>query len=505
MKKILVYSSGQIGHIIFGAFKFLQEEMDIEISTIIDRSDNSKKFFENQNIVKIHKNWFYRDYTKKSKSPDIEYLKKIEEKYSINLWQLAYADPTFYGFDGNSKFDEKDILSLIENDCKLFEKILDETKPDYFLAHVGGQKQMNIFQAMCKSRGIETIHFATARFGDRFQMSKEYEILDKNSEVVKIGNEEKLTKEYLENLKKKLDLFKVYRKKSVLGYNLNKFSFVKATLQNFPLINKESHKQYTNFKNSNFTHQNFSLILKNIQKIFRRRFLYKNSINEVNLNDKFVFFALHMQPEMTTGLLTPFFADQLTLIKNIARALPINYFLYVKEHVSMGKFFYWRDIDYYKEILKIPNVKMLNPQMNTSKIIDAADLIITINGSISYEATMHQKQALVFGDVSNENLPCITRIKNIEELPRILREILKQPFNDYGCKKYFETKFNETIPMDYSIYSDLHELFFLGNTSIDDITDKKMHEFIERNKSQLIEISNEFVRKLEQYEKHNQL
>ena len=71
--------------------------------------------------------------------------------------------------------------------------------------------------------------------------------------------------------------------------------------------------------------------------------------------------------------------------------------------------------------------------------------------------------------------------------------------------KFFETKFNETIPMDYSIYSDLHELFFLGNTSIDDITDKKMYEFIERNKSQLIEISNEFVRKLEQYEKHNQV
>jgi len=245
--------------------------------------------------------------------------------------------------------------------------------------------------------------------------------------------------------------------------------------------------------------------LKNIQKIFRRRFLYKNSINEVNLNDKFVFFALHMQPEMTTGLLTPFFADQLTLIKNISRSLPINYFLYVKERVSMGKFFYWRDINYYKEILKIPNVKILNPQMDTSKIIDAADVIITINGSISYEAMMHQKQALVFGDVSNERLPCVTRVKNMEELPRILREILEQPFNDYGCKKYFETKFNETIPIDYSIYSDIHELFFLGNTSIDDITDKKMYEFIKRNKSQLIEISNEFVRKLEQYEKHNQV
>ena len=44
MKKILVYFSGPTGHVIFGGLKFLQEKMDLEISAIIDRANNSKKF-----------------------------------------------------------------------------------------------------------------------------------------------------------------------------------------------------------------------------------------------------------------------------------------------------------------------------------------------------------------------------------------------------------------------------------------------------------------------------
>ena len=74
----------------FSLSYYLQQKLDDDFFAIIDVSNKPKKFFQNQKIVNFKKTWDYNDQIKKtSKKPDLEYLKKFEKKYKINLWKMA--------------------------------------------------------------------------------------------------------------------------------------------------------------------------------------------------------------------------------------------------------------------------------------------------------------------------------------------------------------------------------------------------------------------------------
>ena len=92
--------------------------------------------FLSQKIVNFEKTWFFHDHIKKSiEKPDLEYLANFEKKYHINLWKLAINERHFYKFNRFYKFTTNEILKFLEQECKLFEYILDGIKPDYFLTN----------------------------------------------------------------------------------------------------------------------------------------------------------------------------------------------------------------------------------------------------------------------------------------------------------------------------------------------------------------------------------
>ena len=64
----------------------------------------------------------------KNKKPDLEYLRSIEKKYDLNLWLLAANERIFYDFYDYHKFSENEVLSIIEQECRLYEQILDDVK-----------------------------------------------------------------------------------------------------------------------------------------------------------------------------------------------------------------------------------------------------------------------------------------------------------------------------------------------------------------------------------------
>ena len=84
----------------FGIAKYLQDKAEHELSAIYEMTDKPKEFFEKQKLVVFKKQWFYFDHVQeRNKTPDLEYLKNIEEKYGINIWLLAYNDRIFYNYN----------------------------------------------------------------------------------------------------------------------------------------------------------------------------------------------------------------------------------------------------------------------------------------------------------------------------------------------------------------------------------------------------------------------
>ena len=502
MQKILVYLSGHQGFLNFGMLKKLQEKIPIKIYAIIDQGQQPKEFYQKQKFVKFEKIWHYTDFVKPFSKPNIKYLKKIEDEFQINLWKIAYSDPVFFVFNGKSNFEEDEILSLVENDCKLFENVIKEINPDFLEIHTAGQKQVNILREMCMSKQIKILQYGSAKFGLRIQISQDYDILDEFKETPQIAIDEKLTTEFLEELKKELNLLKYYKKVAKNTKNKKKEFFIK-TFSNITKIKKESSKQYVNFKNQNIIKIYLKIIKDNISKIQRKKFLDKNAIKEIPKDEKFVIFPLHMQPEHTTSVITPFFTDQISIIRNIARSLPVDYFLYVKEHPSMGTYLYWRDIEYYKKIQDMPNVRLIHPDVNSLSLYEKSRLILTVNGSASTESLLLKKPAIVFANVSSMITDTVTKVETIEKLPEIIKKSLEKKIEGIGSKRFFVQKLNETIKHDSSstLGKNIHEKLFIQGIKLFNVTEKKMREIFEENDDDLNILAEEYLRKIFQWNK----
>ena len=88
------------------------------------------------------------------------------------------------------------------------------------------------------------------------------------------------------------------------------------------------------------------------QILFRRN----NFFEAPYISDTYVYMPLHLIPESTTFVKAPFYVNELGIIEQISKSLPIGWKLYVKEHQAMvGE----RDLSFYKAVKKFPNVKLV--------------------------------------------------------------------------------------------------------------------------------------------------
>src|SRR3989338_754622 len=104
----------------FVVANFLQKKHKGDFFTIIDTVDRTKKFFKKQNLVNFKQTWFYHDFINTKIKPDVDYLISFEKKYHINLWLLALNERLFYRFNEFYHFSHDEILSILEQECKLF-------------------------------------------------------------------------------------------------------------------------------------------------------------------------------------------------------------------------------------------------------------------------------------------------------------------------------------------------------------------------------------------------
>jgi hypothetical protein len=142
----------------YGLAKYIQDNFDCELFSIFEMTDKPKIFFESQKLVKFKKIWFYYDYILKIKrKPDLNYLKSIEKKYNIPLWVIAANDRIFNHFNNFYKFSRDEILLILEDGIKLFERVLDEVKPDFLVMFETHQQHNHLFYKICKARNIKIL------------------------------------------------------------------------------------------------------------------------------------------------------------------------------------------------------------------------------------------------------------------------------------------------------------------------------------------------------------
>lgn len=484
MKERLLFWLGE-EFLHFGIANSMQK-FDYDLYAVIaNPNPGPKKFHKNQKIVKFSKFWFINDYvTTNFQKPDMEYLKSFEKKFGISIWKIAYSERYFYRkHNPFHVFTLEEILFILEQECKLFEKILDEVHPDYFLVSTITNHPKYLLYDICKAKNISVLTLEASRFKGKSFIS---------SSIAKIDYPEKFIDCNTKKISSEKDAFEYminYRPPSRNLYEeknrISKFEKISA-LVNFIInpIDEDFKNEYLNYgktKTKILTKTSGIARSRMIEK--RESFINEHFKKEIDFSQPFMYFPLQAEPERELYVQAPYFTDQIALIKNIAKSLPVDYVLFVKEHPVMKKHAGWRELNFYKQLMDLPNVVMIHPSVDSHELIKRCDLVLTISGDAAFESGFYHKSAVIFSDPDYAVLSNVFQIKNINDLPSTISKALKFKPDSSELVKFVNFLDKNSFNFDrVGYFTDLNNHFYYAGFSEEvKITESNMLDFLKKH------------------------
>lgn len=483
--------------IYFGIAKFLKEKYDAQYYAITDHSKQLSSFFKKQKIMEFDKVWSYRDNVYlQGKKPDLEYLEKFEKKYNIGLWKLAYSERIFYKFNNYHKFRSEEILEIFEYECKFFEKALDEIKPDFLIIKMVDYHHSLLLCKICESKGIKILTMSPTRFANRFMITQEAGLLDATFETTYDESKNKSFKELREDIKK----YSIQSIQHSKKYKSSKKTQLKASLYFFlKVCNRDYRRHVLHTGRTRFG------VLKNetklvINRYSRYKLLNKIARKKIKKDERFIYFALHSEPERGLLIPSPFYNNQLSVIENVAKSIPIGYKLYVKEHPAQG-IFGWRKPSWYKELMQLPNVELIHPDVSTNELLENCSLTVSIGSTIGLEGAFFNKPGIVFTNVIYSILKSIVKIDNFMEMPKKIQSLLNTEISINDLNKYVQTIEKLSFQFDLEkIKKDiLHRFYYDDFVREVDIPEIEMKKVLNDYKEEFKFLANEHMKKIDYY------
>lgn len=160
--------------------------------------------------------------------------------------------------------------------------------------------------------------------------------------------------------------------------------------------------------------------------------------SEEKITSKYIYYALHVDPEASTMVLADMHTDQMAVIEAIAKSMPAGMKLVVKEHIPcIGR----RPKGFYERIHNMPDVQLVSPFSNNFELIKNASLVCSITGTVIWEAMLLGVPAIVFGDVHFLNVEeGVVHNPDLSKLAPVIKQAMNiQAASDDTLKAYIAT------------------------------------------------------------------
>lgn len=361
---------------------------------------------------------------------DLEYLGYIENKYCkdlpISLLQISsqlFTTQYHYRFFFEQWTESeklyyiqllfKFIINLIESGR--YEKIC-----DFDIAEIG----RSILLQVSKVHKVPYASLEFSRFNDivllTFNLGRVTDnyIVEKYNQLLSLPVEKKYLKKANEFLEKNVIQSPDYKNnntsknksKPLLHDFKSMLKHVKFVITRLP--------SWFKFKRSKLLANPFKSAFFFMLWFIRERYLlskYNTLFSTPIDSDKYIYFPLHLIPESTTLNKSPFYPNELSVIQQLSKVLPVGWKLYIKEHGAMiGE----RPISFYKEIIKCTNVKLvrLDYYNDPKPWIYKSKGVVTLSGTTSFEALMLDKPTAIYGNVPFDVVPQVKKITSNSSL-----------------------------------------------------------------------------------------
>lgn len=196
----------------------------------------------------------------------------------------------------------------------------------------------------------------------------------------------------------------------------------------FPFIYKKHLRHFTSLNSIKSEFKYRRSINKRVTDLYNLNRYYLKVSDNPNLECKYIYFGLHMQPEKTTLPMGRQMDHHLSSIIILAQSLPKGWKLFVKEHpnqfnlrkVANANF---RDKLFYDTIKRIPNTVLVGLHVPSRELIKKAQISSTTTGTVGWESILGGKTAIVFGDGYYRACRAVRTVDSVATCKKAIKEL----------------------------------------------------------------------------------
>lgn len=390
----------------------------IDLEKLIDKDDEiyflsyARKSEKINNVQIVNVNEF-------DQGNPIEYY---QNKYKFSIWRALVTERAYFNF---TSMKREQIYSRLRNDevyevirkylnalDYIIENIIDityENSFDTFIAtlacYISKEHNKKFYSVYLNYYDDNSLFFFDKVNWTSSEIYADYEKI--YDQAIKYGIDDNSLGEVDEYFQKKKSLYQIP--------NNN----IKIRIKQ--LIIKEKGFEPISIKN---------LILRRIiNKISKTKFkLFIKTYKIKDLKKKFVLYPLHVSPEAALLGTSPEYADQISMIRNIAINLPFGVILCIKEHPHQKYGVGGCNYQMLKMISELPNVVFLNSGIDMRQIISHPNYltVIGINGTVLLEAMIEKRPGIVIGEPYYLSKEYYEHIREYKEITEAVKAIINK-------------------------------------------------------------------------------
>jgi hypothetical protein len=336
---------------------------------------------------------------------DVSYasLCNLEEKYpESNLLRALYCERQYNflpGYLNYRRIPYQKQLKYLVGCFAVFEQWLAEKQVDCIVSELLTGLPDSVLCSVCKKKGVPYISLRSSKLlPGIITCDQEFDLPAGMLGVYKDFRLHGIPDEYYDLAKSHIDEL---RSKILMP------SYMEVSGRRFRLLNWQSVRNLVSRLGKNKTPTSgISLLqhpIRNSALLIIYRFLNirrtkRNEsewfCKELPSGEKYFVYPLQYEPEASTLIRAFPFSDQMCVIQQVAKALPLGVTLAVKEHRGNQGY---RKPAFYRDLHYLPNVKLMPREADVRALIKNSMGVITLTSRMGWEALVLRKPVITFG------------------------------------------------------------------------------------------------------------
>lgn len=376
-------------------------------------------------------------------------VQEIEERYGLgSLVRIAYADRLLSMTVTSSRHlvprrpvSNDYVLSVCWSMYEVVREMVDRVKPDYVLAPVIGSLANYLLYLECRYRRVPFFTIASARFARAFYIADDeylcssrirarFEMLRENPRQ-SVRYEE--ARRLYDSIREEDPDARPSYVKAVKRPARSAVSAASRILLSSALLPARTlralwrRRRVMAIRNIWLPSNSRWNAIRSTMLAFRESVAPpdrqpKNLMSLDEVRFPYVFFPLHVEPELSLLVFAPEHTNQIELCRRVAISLPRGVRLLVKEHPAMMQA---RSRRFYKDLAGLVNVEVIHSSVSSRDIFrdDRCRGVLVVSSTVGFEAALSGRAVVMLGPADFHVLPAVYRAASLEDAIGRLRSL----------------------------------------------------------------------------------